>query len=395
MSYSFITNTGVIVPDTADLRTAVETEWRTAFGDIVTRADTPQGVMITAETLAREALVNNNAALANQINPNLAGGVFLDAICALMGIERRPAVASMIFGVSIAGIPGTLVPGTTQFRDTNGNIWGLLTGVLLSPTGTATVDVRCTVTGPIACDAGDLTEIFTPVLGLETVLNADAAALGYAQESDIELASRRRVTLALQGISTAEAQISALMDIGGVTSAVWRENISSVPQVIDGINMAAHSVWACVDGGESADIAKALWINKTAGAGFNGAIVVPVTDPHSDQTVNVQFDRAAHISVSVEITGRMLGDQSIDPVKVIPIAVVDWAAGRMAGDPGLTIGTDVSRFEVGGAINRVVPGFYISGMVLRKAGVAQPDSVAISMLERAVIDTGDVTVMVL
>lgn len=394
MAYQYLTLTGVIVPDTGDLRAEVEAEWRAAFGDIDTSAHTPQGVMITAETLAREALVNNNAAVANQLNPNQAGGVFLDAICALMGIERRPAAASIIYGARLTGIPGTNIPAGTVFRAASGTQWRSATGVTLAG-GATTVDIVCTVVGATACGVGEVTEIFTPVLGLETVYNPASATLGYAQESDIELAARRRVTLARQGISTAEAQLSALNDIPGVTSAVWRENIAGSVRTIDGISMGPHSVWACVDGGETEAIATSLWINKTNGAGFNGAVVQPVTDPNSGQTVDVQFDRPAHISVSVEITGRVVGDQSINPLTAIPRAIVDWAAGRVSGDPGLTIGTPVSPYEIGGAINIAMPGFYISAMTLRRDGAAVPASVPISMRERAVIGVGDVTVTVL
>lgn len=393
MTYNFIATTGVIVPDTSELRDTVAAEWVAAFGDIDTSPHTPQGVMITAEVLNREALANNNAALANQINPNQAGGVWLDAICALMGIERRPAAASAMFGVQLTGIPETLIPAGTIFKDVvGGNQWRSVSGVTLNASGAATVDVECTVTGAVGCDAGELTEIFTPILGLETVINPASATLGYLQESDVELSARRRVALARQGISTAEAQISALNDIEGITSVAWRENISGAVQTIDGIVMGPHSVWACVDGGNTLEIATAMWVNKTNGAGFNGAVVQPVTDPHSGQTIEVRFDRPTKVSVSVDIYGRMVGDQSINPQIAIPQAVVDWASGKVRGDPGLTIGTEVSPYEIGGAVNIALPGFHITNMVLRRDGIPAAGSVPITLLERAVIALGDVTV---
>lgn len=84
--YNYITSSGVIIPDTAEQRTAVENEFKAVFGqDLDISPETPQGVLITMETENRDAIVRNNAELANQINPDLAGGVFLDAIWALMG----------------------------------------------------------------------------------------------------------------------------------------------------------------------------------------------------------------------------------------------------------------------------------------------------------------------
>ena len=82
--YQYIDTTGVIVPDTATIQSEVEGEYKAVFGqDLVVTPNTPQGVLITAEVAARSNVVRNNAALANQINPNLAGGVFLDAIWAV------------------------------------------------------------------------------------------------------------------------------------------------------------------------------------------------------------------------------------------------------------------------------------------------------------------------
>lgn len=394
--YQYVQTTGLIVPDTSDLRTAVAQEWTDAFGTIDTSAHTPQGVMITAETLAREAMVNNNVAVANQINPNQAGGVWLDAICALLGLERRSAASSTIPTVTLTGIPGTNIPANTQFKSVAGDIWTMRTAVPLNTLGVATVDVSCIVPGPVACAIGELTQIFTPVLGLESVYNPNAAALGYEQEGDIELAERRRLTLARQGISTAEAQVSALFDINGVTSVAWRENTAATTQTIDGIVMKPHSVWACIDGGDTTAVALAIWTNKTAGAAFNGAQVVNVTDQFSGQTVGVQFDRPTVVSVQVAVTGRIQtgGDASVNPVTAIPQAVADWAAGKFAGDPGLTIGTEVSVFEIGGAINIAVPGFHATSVVLSRGGTVQPGNVAITLTQRAVINPADVTVTI-
>ena len=84
--YEYLTESGVIVPDTADTRNEVVSEWRNALGqDLITDDETPQGLLINAETIARQEVARNNANIANQINPDLAEGVFLDAIWALTG----------------------------------------------------------------------------------------------------------------------------------------------------------------------------------------------------------------------------------------------------------------------------------------------------------------------
>ncbi|MBP3932282.1 MAG: hypothetical protein J6D44_00175, partial [Pseudomonas sp.] len=93
--YNYIVSTGVIVPDTASLRSEVEAEYKSVLGaDLPVTPETPQGVLITAEVESRDGMVRNNAELANQINPDIAGGVWLDAIWALTRGKRRGATRS-------------------------------------------------------------------------------------------------------------------------------------------------------------------------------------------------------------------------------------------------------------------------------------------------------------
>ncbi len=109
--YNYIVSTGVIVPDTASLRSEVEAEYKSVFGaDLPVTPETPQGVLITAEVESRDGMVRNNAELANQINPDIAGGVWLDAIWALTRGKRRGATRSRLSGVVFSGIPGTIIP---------------------------------------------------------------------------------------------------------------------------------------------------------------------------------------------------------------------------------------------------------------------------------------------
>ena len=109
-NYQYIDSTGVIIPDTGDLLTTVQDEYRQAFGeDMPLEPSTPQGTLITGETLARDAVVRNNAAVANQISPNIAGGVFLDAIWALTGGQRVAATRSTV-AATLTGVSGTVIP---------------------------------------------------------------------------------------------------------------------------------------------------------------------------------------------------------------------------------------------------------------------------------------------
>jgi len=173
MTYVYIDKTGVITSDTADLKTTVQDEWKGALGEDMNVADeTPQGVLITAEVTARKAVIDNNVQLANQINPNEAGGVFLDAICALTGLERAVATRSLIPGVVLTGVPGAIIPEGSQAETTDGDLFKLVGNVLLPISGTTTASFESVEFGAIAAAAATLTTIKTAVIGWETVLKA-------------------------------------------------------------------------------------------------------------------------------------------------------------------------------------------------------------------------------
>lgn len=392
--YSFDQNTGVVSPDTSVVLAEVENEWKSALGDdLVTTPDTPQGVLITQEALARSQVADNNAQIANQFNPNLSGGIFLDALCALIGeIERRPAMPSVIVDASLAGVPGTFIPSGSVARSQDGNTWATNSDVTLGPTGSALARFVCSVTGPIACLPGDLFEPLSSILGWETVTNANAAVLGVDEQSDADLQYLRRATLARKGISTRNAQQSNLNAIDSVTSTTFRENVGSVPAVIDGVSMVAHSVWSCVDGGTDQEVAEALLRVKTDGAAWNGAVTVNVTDPNSGQVYPVKFDRPTYINPTIKVTVRQNGDPQ-NPVTQIPINVAKWARGELPGDEGLKIGVSLNAFEISGAILFYNPRYFITNVEIFLAGVPQTAGIPAKIWERIIVPETAVSVV--
>lgn len=391
--YEFITSRGVIVPDTASLRTDVENEWKEAFGqDLVVTPDTPQGVLITAETEARDAVARNNAELANQINPDIAGGIFLDAIWRLTRGTRRPATRSIISGAILGGVANTIVPaGSLAAVQGSGDQFRTTATVIIGAGGTATVNLESVEFGPIAAPAGQLVNVATAVLGWETITNPSAAALGRLEESDIAARRRRRQTLALQGASLPEAIMSRVSALEGVRSIAFRENVANTTQVIDGLTLDPHSVYVAVDGGVQAEIADALLASKSTGAGWNGNTSVSVVDPFSGQTMTVLYEIPAAIQVFARVTARFNG---LDGQTIIPQAIVDYANGELEGDEGFAIGRDVNPFELAGAINQVEPRIFVTLVELSTDGITYSAApITISLQEVARISAGSVTVI--
>lgn len=403
--HQFITRQGVVVPDTGTTRDEVVAEFKAAFGDdLITTSDTPQGVLIDAETEARDALVRNNAAMANQINPNVAEGVFLDAIWALTGGRRLAGTRTVVNGVRVMGVPGTPIPAGALATTTGGAEFRVVTPVTLDIAGEAFTTFESVAFGPVECGAHQLVNVSPGgPLGWEAVNNDAAGTLGTLEESDTAARQRRRLTLALQGTSLAQAIVSALYATAGVKSLAFRENYTAADAVIDGINVKAHSIFTCVDGGTDADVAAALLENKSQGCGWSdlepGPTSVNVTEPASGQVYPVKSYRPAdvNIQVQVQVTVRSLTAAIVDPIEATKAAMVAYASGAIEGEQGFVVGGLVSAFELAGAVNRQNPGLLVS--VCQVAVVSGSPvwgyTVAVSLLERAVLTESNIAVTVL
>lgn len=392
--YNFIENTGVIVPDTSDIIKDVQEEFKDALGQSMsTSADTPQGRLISGEASARRAVAENNAILANQINPSLAGGVFLESICALLGIERKGESASVIPGVILAGQPRVEIPAGSRTQSDDGDYYASSRTIILDTNGMGTVDFVAEKAGPLTCAIGGLTKIIDPILGWETVHNPTAALPGDAKQSDTALRLQRKLRLARQGISTVEAHVSDLYEVEGVRSLAFLENISHEFCTIDGIYMKPHSVWACVYGGTDDDIAWSLLKNKTDGAGWNGDVTVTVVEPNAGIPYDVQFDRAKEVPIYVKVTVSR-GGEVLDPYKVVPDAMVRYALGKIDGEQGFVVGVNVSPFELAGAVNIAHPEMFVKRILVSRNNNFSVEEIVILKNEVATLEIENIDVQI-
>lgn len=359
-TYNYVEQTGLIIPDTSEILDDVNAEYREIFGeDFVVDPETPEGTLIAAEVTSRQSVARNNAAVGNQLNPNLAGGPFLDAIWALTGGERSVATRSTV-QATITGVAGTSIPQGSVARTTAGDDFESAAVITIPISGTVEASFQSVEVGPIGAPAGTLTQIVDAVLGWETVTNATAATLGTLVESDADSRNRRRATLALQGRSTAFAVTSNLRNVPGVRSLTFRENTTDTAATIDGIMLAPHSIWTSVDGGDDEAVAAALLEAKSAGANWNGDVAVMVTEEASGQEFTVNFDRPTPVPILVRVTVRTGSAQSIDPIPAVRDAVLAYAAGEVADEDGFVVGADVSPFELAAAVNRQNPELFIT-----------------------------------
>lgn len=394
-NYNFITETGTIIPDTVTILIEVQDEYKAVFGsNLITNPGTTGGRLIELNSLERIGIAANNAQLANQINPNLAGGVYLDAILSLMGSERTATTFSTVANVDLAGQPATVIPSGSQAQNSvTGTFWELVSLETLDGSGMATGTFQALDPGEISCNPSELTIVASGVLGWETVNNTESATLGSDTQSDPEARNFRRVTLAGQGSSLAEAMISALVKTPGVVSQSFRENIEDTTEIIDGVTMVPKSVFACVDGGTDIAVANALVSKKSGGCAYNGTTIVPLVIPFSGQLMNIQFQRPDLIGIFVRVTANSTGAVQ-DPATVIRTAIIEYADGLLSGEEGFIVGADASPFELSGAINQKEPTIFVSNVEISTDGITYVNStITIEIFEKAFTNEGIIQVI--
>lgn len=391
----YFTPQGVIVPDTAVILSEVQGEFQTALGGTLdVSPETPQGMLISIDTDARDSAVRLTAAVANQINPNQSRGVFLDALCALTGLERRKATRSRVI-LTLSGVPGTAVRAGVQVNVAGTAVAFATAAVaVIGPLGSVDVPALSVVPGPVEAAPGTLTAIATPVLGWEACTNAASPTPGRLRETDGALRQRRRETLGLQSVSLLLSLKAALLDLPDVSSCVVRENFENTPQTVDGVELKPHSVWACVAGGTDLEVAETLLSRKSVGAGWNGPTTVEVVEPASGKTYAVQFQRPTLVPVFLMVRVAP-GSPIADPVAAVRAAVLAYANGEIEDEPGLGVSAWVSPFEIAAAINRFDPALFVREV---RAGKAYPatlsESIPMEVFEMAQILEGNIQVVV-
>lgn len=371
-------------------------EYQALFGaDLITTANTPQGLLIIAETLARVAVIDNNCAIANQINPNIAGGVYLAAIMALTGSAPLAATYSIV-SCNLTGVGGTVVPIGSQAQTVSGVVFQSVSAVTLPSTGYVSVNFQAITPGPLAAASGTLTQIITGVVGWEGITNPLDATPGIAAQSDAQARTFRLNTLALQGQSLALAISAGLYNTPGVTSLQYHENVTNSTIVYQTVTLVPHSIYVCVNGGTDLAVATTLLAKKSGGCAWNGGTTVNVTDPSSGQIYPVTFDRPTAVPILAQVTVRQ-GQFAGNVVASVTQAILDYANGNIAQDPGFVVGQNVSPFELAGAINIEFPSLYVQDLLITLASSVdyQPNEITININQIATIISTSITVIIL
>lgn len=393
---------GVLIADTTTILDDVQAEFKLAFGNNINMAsNTPQGILANSEAIARSGVMRNNAEIANQLNPDVSSGIFLDSVCALMGIQRNSDTSTTFNNIEITGVADTFIPNGVKCRTENGDLVYLPNDVTIPAEGLIKVTFKSVDPGAISMGPIDKPwAIVDGVLGWGAATpRADSVVVdGTVRQTDTRLRLYRKDRLANQARQTPRGIKARVMALSGVKSMTIRENDTGAPVTIDGVVFAKNNgMWVCVDGGSDADIANAMLEGKSggcpweAGTGNGSPVTVTQIDPETDQEYTMTFTRPDVITIFVRATVKQ-ANTIADPVTACQDAILSWANGEQEGEPGLVTGAPISVFEVGGAINVGVPGMYVKNVEVSLDGSSWAIELPIALWERADLPRGNINI---
>ncbi len=272
---------GLLVPPDSAIFNGTMADINTAFGGLLnTRKSTPQGQLATS---LAAIISDKNAQLIKQVNncdPAFSSGRMQDAIGRIYFIDRIPGKGTIVIAQCI-GEQGTVIPAGTYALDTSYNLYASTTAATIGSTGSVDVTFQGVAYGPISCPAGTLISPYKTILGWDRITNAEDGTPGRLVETAAEFEQRRFHSVAINACGTLPAIKAAVLCVPGVTDCYVTENDTPGPVTIGDYTLAPQSIYVAAIGGNSNDIAQALWSKKAPGCAYNGNTAVTVFDDSS------------------------------------------------------------------------------------------------------------------
>ena len=333
---------GLLIPAESDVLAGVLADYNAAFGGNLNPAlNTPQGQLASSLSAVIAQKNYEFARYIQQIDPATASGQMQDAIGRLYYLTRIPSTPTMV-AVSCMGLSGTVIPTGAQVADANGNVYQCSAGGTIQSGGTISLQFACVEPGPIVCAANSIS-IYRSIVGWDAATNSAPGIVGSLVESRADFEYRRQQSVAKNALGTLGSIYAEVFDVDGVSDVYAIDNPTASDVTHGSVTMPAHSVYIAVVGGIAADVARAMWMRKSAGSNWCGNTTVAVEDltysaPRPSYNVSFQIPPAQPILFAVQIASS--ASLPSDIVARVKGAIVSAFAG---GDGG-------SRARIGSTI---------------------------------------------
>ncbi|MDO5435272.1 MAG: hypothetical protein Q4G19_02775 [Clostridia bacterium] len=175
-------------------------------------------------------------------------------------------------------------------------------------------------------------------------------------ETDEALRDRRAALAALSSVTTAAGIEAAVRAVPGVTRVKVFVNDADAANG----DLPAHSVTVLAEGGNNADVAKAILAKKAPGIPTAGATSVTVPDLYGVNTT-VRFSRPETCAATCRVVVQRLTGWTDGTADVIKNAAAEYVSGLDIGEPLIVPVLYGAIYEAVGAVTFTVTGITVSG----------------------------------
>ena len=301
-------NGAPVLPTAPAVLAGVQADINSAFGSGVNpQLSTPQGQLAQSEAAIIGDKNAQIAYIANMLNPATATGIWQDAIGQLYFISRIQASGTVVSATCIGAV-GTVIPAGSIAQDTNGYLYASTAVAVIPATGSVAVQFQNLTTGPLVCNIGALSLIYTAIPGWDSITNTAAGAIGTNVETQSQFEFRRQLSVANNAVNSVQSIEAAVLSVPNVIDAYVVDNAtgSTVSYGSTSYSLAPSSVCVSVAGGAASAIAQAIWSHKSLGCSYNGNTSQVVQDtsynqPYPSYTVTWLTPTATPVYFAVQI----------------------------------------------------------------------------------------------
>ena len=354
-----ITSAGVDIASFVQVKSALIRHYKEAYGsDIDVSSTNADGIYINNTALMIHNLLQAFKNFVNGLDVTVANGVYLDKLCALANITRKPAVHSQAT-LTITNNSDTTISypdiGNAIFNDAAGNNWIYNGQITLAAKTSINIIVTAEEAGPIEAPAGSI-DIITNNPGLQVQQPQDAS-VGSNEETDAELRARRAQFTGGNSYTVLNGLANALLSIENIKDVRIYENKTDKPQRFpkeekqETYDLLAHSIIIVIrqviDTDEyNEQIGKTIYERLTPGIGTSTATFGTWKSyTYSSAYVNsatVQWEiaRTARPTIKIPIATNIIGGADIEQnvANMVVNAIYDYTNSLRIGDTLSTSG---------------------------------------------------------
>lgn len=389
-------DTGLLIPAETDIIAGLWADFLAAFGSGLNQSPaSPQGQLVAS--LAAMIGAHNDLLLSivNQVDPAFASGRMQDAIARIYFLARKGPLPTTV-DATCSGAVGTLIPQGSLALAADGTIYESVSDATIVSAGSVTVTFQAITDGPISCPAGTLTRIYRAVPGWDSITNPADGTIGRDTETRADFEARRSGSVAINGLGLLPSIRAAITNVSDVIDAYVTENDTGTTKAIGDVTLPANSIYVAVEGGDDADVARAIWQKKSPGCAYYGNTTVTVEDTSSGYDVpypsyNVTFQRPSDLPIYFAVTLANNGLVPANATTLVQDAIMSAFNGGDGG-PRARIGATIYASRFYAIVAALGSWVQIVSITIGTTSAAGDNDILVGIDQFPSLDTADIAV---